>query len=70
MFINYYRSIVDEICSNETTRQPLKYYQLRKYKKNIPKKIQEITKNNLESILTEFIRDIMIDIYPLDMWKN
>jgi len=68
--LNYYRSVVDEICSKRINYKPLYYYQLRKREKNIPKKIQKMTKNNLEFVLAKFIKDNLIEIYPPDMWKN
>lgn len=61
---------MDKICSNETGSKPLYYCQLKNYKKKIPEKILKKTKNNLEVILTTIIKNSLIEIYPLDIWKN
>lgn len=69
-FLNYYRTIVEKICSEKIECKPLYYYQLRSSNHKISKDIPKRTKNNLKVILTSFIKNSLIDIYPTDMWKN
>lgn len=61
---------MDKICSDEIECKPLYYYQLRNPNQKISKEMPKTTKHNLKVILTSFIKDSLIDIYPTDMWKN
>lgn len=69
-FLNYSRTIVDTICSEEIKFKPLYNYQLKNSITKMSKKLPKTTKNNLKVILTSFIKDSLIDIYPSDVWKN
>jgi len=70
IFFKNSRYAVDKICSKDIDCPPLYYYQLRNSKKKTQKEISKTTKHNIENILTTIIKDNLIDIYPLDTWKN
>lgn len=45
------------------------YHQIKNSTKNIPNIISKKTKDSLEDILTDIIKDSLINIYPLNTWK-